>query len=61
MNAGERAWAGGRRHRARHAPAPMRLLCIKGFAPMGGVEFLSSRFRLTGDGSVAAALELKER
>jgi len=39
----------------------MRLLCVKSFAPTGGVEFLFSHFGLTGDGIVAAALELKER
>jgi transketolase len=43
----------------RHAPAPMRMLGVKGFAPTGGVEFLFNHFGLTRDGIVAAALELK--
>ncbi len=42
----------------RHAPVPMRMLGIKGFAPTGGVEFLFSHFGLTRDGIIAAALEL---
>jgi transketolase len=43
----------------RHAPAPMRMLGVKGFAPTGGVEFLFNHFGLTRDGIVAAARELK--
>ena len=43
----------------RHAPAPMRMLGVKGFAPTGSVEFLFNHFGLTRDGIVAAALELK--
>ena len=42
----------------RHAPAPMRMLGVTGFAPTGGVEFLFDYFRLTRDGIIAAALEL---
>jgi len=42
----------------RHAPAPMRMLGVTGFAPTGGVEFLFDYFRLTHDGIIAAALEL---
>jgi transketolase len=43
----------------RHAPVPMRMLGVKGFAPTGSVEFLFGHFGLTRDGIVAAALELK--
>ena len=42
----------------RHAPVPMRMLGVTGFAPTGDVEFLFDYFRLTRDGIVAAALEL---
>ena len=45
----------------RHAPAPMRLLGIKGFAPTGAAEFLFDHFGLNAQGLVAAALELKGR
>jgi transketolase C-terminal domain/subunit len=44
----------------RHAPVPMRMLGVSGFAPTGAVEFLFNHFGLTRDGIVAAALELKE-
>jgi transketolase len=43
----------------RHAPVPMRMLGVTGFAPTGSVEFLFNHFGLTRDGIVAAALELK--
>jgi len=43
----------------RHAPVPMRILGVKGFAPTGAAEFLFDHFGLTSDGVVAAALELK--
>jgi transketolase len=43
----------------RHAPVPMRMLGVTGFAPTGSVEFLFSYFGLTRDGIIAAALELK--
>ncbi|MGA2493247.1 MAG: transketolase C-terminal domain-containing protein [Roseiarcus sp.] len=43
----------------RHAPVPMRMLGVTGFAPTGSVEFLFGHFGLTRDGIIAAALELK--
>ena len=43
----------------RHAPVPMRILGVKGFAPTGSAEFLFDHFGLNSDGIVAAALELK--
>ena len=43
----------------RHAPVPMRMLGVTGFAPTGCAEFLFDHFGLTRDGIVAAALELK--
>jgi transketolase len=45
----------------RHAPVPMRILGVKGFAPTGSATFLLDHFGLSGDGIVAAALELKGR
>ncbi|MDE3176551.1 MAG: transketolase family protein [Pseudomonadota bacterium] len=45
----------------RHAPAPMRLLGVKGFAPTGSAEFLFDHFGLNCEGIVAAALDLKGR
>jgi transketolase len=45
----------------RHAPVPMRILGVKGFAPTGSAEFLFDHFGLNVDGVVAAALELKGR
>lgn len=43
----------------RHAPVPMRMLGVKGFAPTGTAEFLFDHFGLNSEGIVAAALELK--
>jgi transketolase len=43
----------------RHAPVPMRMLGVKGFAPTGSAEFLFDHFGLNPDGIAAAALELK--
>lgn len=43
---------------ARHAPVPMRLLGVPGFAPTGSAEFLLDHFGLNRAGIVAAALEL---
>lgn len=34
----------------RHAPVPMRLLGVKGFAPTGTAEFLFDHFGLNRDG-----------
>jgi transketolase len=45
----------------RHAPVPMRILGVKGFAPTGSATFLLDHFGLSRDGIVAAALELKGR
>ena len=45
----------------RHAPVPMRILGVTGFAPTGTAEFLFDHFGLNPDGIVAAALELKKR
>lgn len=45
----------------RHAPVPMRMLSVTGFAPTGTAEFLFDHFGLNRDGVVAAALELKSR
>jgi transketolase len=45
----------------RHAPVPMRMLGVKGFAPTGPTEFLFDHFGLNRDGIVAAALELRGR
>jgi transketolase len=45
----------------RHAPVPMRMLGVKGFAPTGSTEFLFDHFGLNRDGIVAAALELRGR
>ncbi len=45
----------------RHAPVPMRILGVTGFAPTGTAEFLFDHFGLNRDGIVAAALELKTR
>ena len=45
----------------RHAPVPMRMLGVTGFAPTGTAEFLFDHFGLNRDGVVAAALELKSR
>jgi transketolase len=43
----------------RHAPVPMRMLGVKGFAPTGSAEFLLDHFGLNSEGIVAASLELK--
>jgi transketolase len=43
----------------RHAPVPMRILGVKGFAPTGSASYLLDHFALSRDGIVAAALELK--
>jgi transketolase len=43
----------------RHAPVPMRILGVKGFAPTGSASYLLVHFGLSGDGIVSAALELK--
>jgi transketolase len=43
----------------RHAPVPMRILGVKGFAPTGSASYLLDHFGLSRDGIVAAALELK--
>jgi transketolase len=45
----------------RHAPVPMRILGVRGFAPTGSATFLLDHFGLSRDGIVAAALELKGR
>jgi transketolase len=45
----------------RHAPVPMRMLGVKGFAPTVSTEFLSRHFGIDRDGIVAAARELKGR
>jgi len=45
----------------RHAPVPMRMLGVQGFAPTGAAEFLFDHFGLNAEGIVAAALELKGR
>jgi transketolase len=45
----------------RHAPVPMRMLGVKGFAPTGTAEYLFDHFGLNPEGIVAAALELKGR
>ena len=45
----------------RHAPVPMRMLGVKGFAPTGSTEFLFDHFGLNRGGIVAAALELRGR
>jgi transketolase len=45
----------------RHAPVPMRMLGVKGFAPTGSTEFLFKHFGIDRDGIVAAARELKGR
>jgi transketolase len=45
----------------RHAPVPMRMLGVKGFAPTGSTEFLFRHFGIDRDGIVAAARELKGR
>lgn len=42
-----------------HAPVPMRLLGVKGFAPTGTAKFLFDHFGLNIDGIVRAALEVK--
>ncbi len=42
----------------RHAPAPMRMLGVSGFAPTGDTAFLFDHFGLNRAGIVAAALEL---
>jgi transketolase len=43
----------------RYAPAPMRMLGVRGFAPTGGTAFLLDHFGLNRAGIVAAALELR--
>ena len=43
---------------AQHAPVPMRMLGLPGFAPTGSVDFLFEHFGLTGAGIAAAAREL---
>jgi len=43
----------------RHAPVPMRILGVKGFAPTGSASYLLDHFGLSRDGIAAAALELK--
>ena len=43
----------------RHAPVPMRILGVKGFAPTGSASYLLDHFGLSREGIVAAALELK--
>jgi transketolase len=43
----------------RYAPAPMRMLGVRGFAPTGDTAFLLDHFGLNRAGIVAAALELK--
>lgn len=43
----------------RHAPVPMRILGVKGFAPTGSASYLLDHFGLNRDGIVAAALEIK--
>jgi transketolase len=43
----------------RHAPAPMRLLGVTGFAPTGETGFLLDHFGLNRAGIAAAALELR--
>ena len=45
----------------RHAPVPMRILGVKGFAPTGSASYLLDHFGLSRDGIVSAALELKGR
>jgi transketolase len=45
----------------RHAPVPMRMLGVKGFAPTGAAEYLFDHFGLNAEGIVAAAMELKGR
>lgn len=43
----------------RHAPVPMRILGVPGFAPTGSAEFLLDHFGLNAAGIAAAVLELK--
>jgi len=43
----------------RHAPVPMRILGVPGFAPTGETGFLLDYFGLNRDGIVAAARALK--
>jgi len=43
----------------RHAPVPMRILGVSGFAPTGDTGFLLDHFGLNSHGIVAAARELK--
>jgi transketolase len=43
----------------RHAPVPMRILGVKGFAPTGSASYLLDHFGLSRDGIVSTALELK--
>jgi len=43
----------------RYAPAPMRMLGVRGFAPTGDTAFLFDYFGLNRAGIVAAALELR--
>ncbi|HTZ67006.1 MAG TPA: transketolase C-terminal domain-containing protein [Roseiarcus sp.] len=45
----------------RHAPIPMRILGVRGFAPTGSATYLLDHFGLSRDGIVAAALELKRQ
>ena len=45
----------------RHAPVPMRMIGVRGFAPTGSAEFLFDHFGLNREGIVATALELKGR
>lgn len=45
----------------RHAPVPMRMLGVRGFAPTGSSEFLFRHFGIDRAGIVAAARELKGR
>lgn len=43
----------------RHAPVPMRMVGVSGFAPTGGAEFLLDHFGISATGIAAAALELR--
>lgn len=45
----------------RHAPVPMRMIGVRGFAPTGSAEFLFDHFGLNREGIVATALELRGR
>ena len=43
----------------RHAPVPMRMVGVTGFAPTGSAEFLLDHFGISAPGIAAAALELR--